>query len=522
MPASNNFSRRAVLKGIGLGGAALFAGVDPVLAAVQQNAPHGAGDHSVSVTDPVEIESFDGTTIVATLYEPDVSEPQPAVLSTHGWGGTRADREPLARFYASHGYVVLTYDSRGFGESGGQVDVDGPNEVGDAQALVTWLAGRENVVTDGEEDPRVAMDGFSYGAGIQLNTAAVDDRLDALIPRWAWHDLAYSNAPNGVLKSGWAGPLFVSGRQNGDLAPEFLQLAGPALQSGDPSEELLAYYRERSPVSKMADITTPTLTISGWHDRLFWPNEALLNWEGIANNDVDSRLLMYDGGHDFEGAPSSEVQTTFIEESVLAWLDTYLRDGDGASDLATVSVYREATDSFESGESFPTEGFETETFTLGDVVDSPYFMLGNGTDHGATTLSFEFPVETTTEVMGVPRLTLPAQAAGGGGHVFAGLEKVDADGNATLLKDQVAAANVQNDGPVELDLVAVETTLESGESLRLTLTLRDGELVDVPVPGVESDLFEESGTPEYLFVTAGDRATLEVPVRGASASFERR
>lgn len=99
-----------------------------------------------------------------------------------------------------------------------------------------------------------------------------------------------------------------------------------------------------------------------------------------------------------------------------------------------------------------------------------------------------------------------------GAVLFAGLERVDADGNTTVLKDQVAAQRV-TEGTLELDLVAVETTLEPGEALRLTLTLRDGELVDVPVPGVESDLFEESGTPEYLFVTADGDATLEVPVR---------
>jgi esterase/lipase len=36
-----------------------------------------------------------------------MDDPQPAVLMTHGWGGTRADREPLAELYASNGYVVL-------------------------------------------------------------------------------------------------------------------------------------------------------------------------------------------------------------------------------------------------------------------------------------------------------------------------------------------------------------------------------------------------------------------------------
>lgn len=493
-----------------MAGAALFAGVDPVLAAVQED-DRPSGEFSVSTTDPVEIESDDGTTIVATLYEPDADGERAAVLTTHGWGGSRSDREPLARFYASHGYVVLAYDSRGFGESGGAVGVNGPNEVSDAQALLTWLAERENVRTDGEGDPRVAMDGFSYGGGIQLNTAAVDDRIDALIPRWAWHDLAYSNAPNGVLKSGWAGPLFVSGQTNGELSAEFLGLAGPALQSGEPGEDLLAYYRERSPVSKIDDISTPTLVISGWHDRLFWPNEALLNWEGIAGNDADSRLLMYDGGHDFQGAPSTEVQSAYISDSVLAWLDTYLRDGDGASDLPTVSTYREGTDSFESGESFPPEGFETETFALGDATDDRLLVLGNAAGFGTPTLSFEFTVDTETDLLGVPRLTLPVSAAGGQANVFAGIERVDSDGNATLLKDQVAAGNV-GEGPLELDLVAVETRLQPGESFRLTLALRDGELVDVPVPGVESDLFEESETPEALYVGT-EGATLEMPVR---------
>jgi hypothetical protein len=45
--------------------------------------------------------------------------------------------------------------------------------------------------------------------------------------------------------------------------------------------------------------------------------------------------------------------------------------------------------------------------------------------------------------------------------------------------------------------------------------LRDGELVDVPIPGVASDLFEESETPEFLFVGVNEDAALEAPVRRA-------
>jgi hypothetical protein len=301
------------------------------------------------------------------------------------------------------------------------------------------------------------MDGCSCGGSIQFNTAAKDGRIDALVPRWAWYDLAYSNAPNGVLKSGWAGSLFVSERNDGNLSREFVRLSGPALQSGQPSEELLQYYRERSPVSKLEEITTPTLVVSGWHDRLFWPNEALLNWDGVAGNDVDARLLMYDGGHDFEGAPSTETQTTHIVESVLAWLDTHFRDGDGASDLPTVSTYRAATDSFEASESFPPEGFETETVSLAETTDTSYWMLSNGNGYGARTVSFELPVGPDGDVAGVPRLTLPLTPASEGVLVFVGLEREDANGNRTLLIDQVAAGNLRGAGALELDLVAVKT-----------------------------------------------------------------
>lgn len=49
--------------------------------------------------------------------------------------------------YARNGSPVLPCDSRGFGESGGEVGVAGPTEVNDAQDLITWLA---NLERDGE------------------------------------------------------------------------------------------------------------------------------------------------------------------------------------------------------------------------------------------------------------------------------------------------------------------------------------------------------------------------------------
>ena len=47
--------------------------------------------------------------------------------------------------FANHGFVVLTVDHRGHGQSGGLFNVDGPSEIQDARDLYDWLAARSDV-----------------------------------------------------------------------------------------------------------------------------------------------------------------------------------------------------------------------------------------------------------------------------------------------------------------------------------------------------------------------------------------
>ncbi|WP_183077404.1 alpha/beta hydrolase, partial [Staphylococcus cohnii] len=165
----------------------------------------------------VSVTSKDGTTIEATLYEPDGQGPYPAVLGTHGWGGNRTMVD-MGK-YASRGYVGLAYDSRGFGNSGGTVTLNGKKEQEDAQALISWLSDRESMLTDGPDNPRLGMEGGSYGGGIQPRVAANDDRVDAIVPEYTWYDLTSALAPNGVLKLGWALGLRVAA-STGELSTE--------------------------------------------------------------------------------------------------------------------------------------------------------------------------------------------------------------------------------------------------------------------------------------------------------------
>src|SRR2546421_3520994 len=126
-----------------------------------------AGAHAVTFTvRDLTIAGGGGTPLAATLYEPTGAPPAggfPAVVMFHGLGGTRASVDPLARqFFADQGYVVLAFDARGHGASGGLWGLDGPNENADARAVYDFLAARPEVAAGENRALRRSLRG---GAG---------------------------------------------------------------------------------------------------------------------------------------------------------------------------------------------------------------------------------------------------------------------------------------------------------------------------------------------------------------------
>ena len=141
---------------------------------------------AVTVGPPGEERVCD---IVGDLYVPaQASRRHPAVLTTHGFGGSKADMAGFGRLLADRGYVVLSYSGLGFGGSGCKVTLDDPDVDGRAgQQLVSYLGGAPGIAfldaehtepaprlrvvrldrEHGRHDPRVGMIGGSYGGGSQ-------------------------------------------------------------------------------------------------------------------------------------------------------------------------------------------------------------------------------------------------------------------------------------------------------------------------------------------------------------------
>src|SRR5262245_16087725 len=85
------------------------------------------------------VTSFDGTPIAAHFFPGtgvSADKPAPTIMIGPGWsqpGETNPDGGSVRAFVAA-GYNVLTWDPRGFGSSGGTVEIDSPDYEGrDAQ-----------------------------------------------------------------------------------------------------------------------------------------------------------------------------------------------------------------------------------------------------------------------------------------------------------------------------------------------------------------------------------------------------
>ncbi|MGW3119448.1 CocE/NonD family hydrolase [Streptomyces sp. NPDC001107] len=309
----------------------------------------------------------------ADLYRPagvDSAHRAPAVLATNGFGGSKSDgtTDAVGKALASRGYVSLIYSGLGFGRSGCLISLDDPGIDGTAASrLIDFLGGKhaaddgtraDFVTLDGAGDPRVGMIGGSYGGAIQLATAAVDHRVDALIPLITWNNLAYALDPNsaggavpGAFKWQWTNGFYLLGegqaltqpnldpsRINSLTCLHFVTQACATirtLNSGSyragPTAAMLAYAHSVSPASYLNRVQAPTLLIQGQADSLFNLNEATATYKTLKAQGTPAAMIWQSWGHS-GGMVAGELNltqgnldTSYVGRRILSWFDHYLR-----------------------------------------------------------------------------------------------------------------------------------------------------------------------------------------------------
>jgi hypothetical protein len=143
----------------------------------------------------------EGVRLHAELYSLKslAGKPLPTIIQAHGWGGVAANFRPDSIALANAGYMVITFDYRGWGQSDGRVVLKDPPEKKDGRRftaqveelreyvdpleqttdwfnVINWAMGAPEV-----DKERIGLRGSSYSGGHVFYIAARDPRVKAIV-----------------------------------------------------------------------------------------------------------------------------------------------------------------------------------------------------------------------------------------------------------------------------------------------------------------------------------------------------
>jgi ABC-2 type transport system ATP-binding protein len=468
------------------------------------------------------VTSFDGTQIQLSFMPADGAGKHPTVLEGHGWGGSR-DTNPDSTSDEAVGNVgvgalrkagfnVLTWDARGFGNSGGTVEVDSKDFEGrDVSALIDFVAKQPEAQLDRAGDPRVGMTGVSYAGGIELVSAPEDARIDAIAPIIAWHSLTTSLYKEETVKGGWASLLYAAGipGSKNRLDPHITSAFTSGLASGTLSADDRAWFASRGPGDAVKRIRVPTLLVEGTADTLFTLHEAIENYAILRGNGVPTKMLWFCGGHGV--CLTGSGPAGHVEGAVLAWLKRYLA-GEASVDtgprfewLADDAKWRAADDyPVPAGPSSTASGSGTLVMNPADAVSGTPVSAGRAAN--AVNVAVNAPGR---QIVGEPALTLTYSGTGAGTHVFAQL--VD-EARGVVVGNQATPIPVTLDGQPHTITRPLEAIASAGG--RYTLQVMGGTMLYGPARGAAAVTFSKI---QLSLPTVG----AEAPLLGGAPSAKR-
>ncbi|HET8865837.1 MAG TPA: S9 family peptidase [Gracilimonas sp.] len=249
-------------------------------------------------------ESYDGLEIEGIKYVPSSvknDNSAPFLLHIHGGPAGVFTNSFSARYHvwAGLGYVQLAPNVRGstaYGDEflrGNMYDIGG----GDYNDL---MSGVDMLIAQDQIDPdKMAVRGWSYGGILGGTVITKTDRFQA--------------ASLGAMVSDWSSEYALG--FNFDVSLWYI--------GGEPWTNPEGY-RERSPATHAAEVTTPTLFLHGANDRVDTPEQSRIFFTYLKDIDkVDTRYIYFKReGHGFR-EPRNQ-RTRDIEE--IKWIQKYTLD----------------------------------------------------------------------------------------------------------------------------------------------------------------------------------------------------
>ncbi|MEU5044817.1 alpha/beta fold hydrolase [Streptomyces griseorubiginosus] len=279
----------------------------------------------------VDIAGDGGTVLKANVVTPpgaDGSRRFPLIVLPTSWGLPQVEYLAQAQKLANSGYVVVTYNVRGFWQSGGEIEVAGPPDTADASKVIDWALA--NTPSDARH---IGMAGVSYGAGISLLAAAHDKRIKAVASLSGWADLIdsiYSGRTQHVEAAAVLdGASLVTGRQSAEVRQIFDNFYASNLSK---EQEMIDWGKKRSAATYVDQLNqngAAVLMANAWGDTVFAPNQYADFYEKLTG---PKRLELRPGDH-----ATAEITGLFglpndVWTDTERWFDHYLKGEDNGID----------------------------------------------------------------------------------------------------------------------------------------------------------------------------------------------
>eukprot|EP00448_Togula_jolla_P029701 CAMPEP_0170630758 /NCGR_PEP_ID=MMETSP0224-20130122/34200_1 /TAXON_ID=285029 /ORGANISM="Togula jolla, Strain CCCM 725" /LENGTH=325 /DNA_ID=CAMNT_0010958895 /DNA_START=28 /DNA_END=1002 /DNA_ORIENTATION=+ len=260
----------------------------------------------------VNLTAPDGLQNSFTVHEPlefDTEADYAVVIQGHGMGSSRDQTgdDPFNAALRSAGYYVVSFDQRGHGESGGDVEMMNPDSDGDY--LLQILNFVRNGST-GDQLPVIKLKrdcgtgivtnntdcvgaiGYSYGGMFQFLLSAIDPEgsIKAMVPEIAPYDLLNSFAPNSIDRSAWS--VLLSDTRDDPQLRNWTQEARQTGSTPQQAEVAFLYHSFRYFCDEeLASLVDPELypedsdfRPSGRYQAGSYPGNNILHWSSPYDN----------------------------------------------------------------------------------------------------------------------------------------------------------------------------------------------------------------------------------------------
>ncbi|MFJ9035451.1 CocE/NonD family hydrolase [Streptomyces sp. NPDC102406] len=513
------------------------AGLPPALAAEVEEA------RATIRMSRVRVPGHEGAALDAVQWIHDDGRPRPAIVMPSPWAdmGWLAYAVQGLRF-ALKGYDVLAYSARGFGDSEGEVEVVGEEDVQDGMLALTHLIGAL-----GRTPTRVGFLGDSYGSGISQIVAAKDPRVSAVVAMSTWGDLGKAFYENRTRHLASVTAL-LGAAKNARLSKRTQEIFDLVLAGAD-IDNILLWAKDRSPLTHIDGLNrrgVPVLFAQAWHETLFPPNQTL---EMFNRLEGPKRLLFSVGDHSGPEMSGMLGLPNRIWAAADKWFDQHLlrQDTGGADehgivsqimcsrvlethadwDAVTASTRRlylttpaEGGDDGRLADTEPAgweRSFQVGTPTLAEVADTVIWtgmaeMLGRPKIYATADIPRSDalvwtapPAPERLRLRGIPGLHVTVTGSAREATFIAYLLDAGADGNARIITHApftAPAATAGGSATVDLELQATGYDLPAGRRLMLVIDSKDAFYSDT------------NEAPHTLTVSSpdGDASFLEIPL----------